>query len=263
LDGLCKECLILDARIDVTDKTGKKLPLSSEIYTHHIILSSVGEPATMPPLSIASSCLSTTPISDILAGLAGGSIQGFKIGDLVGKFGGLLRGKGPKAVSGGGKRIALPPPSGASPLAGGLPFLGGLFPSNIGGANVLLIKGHEANHVNWASVNGTGPKSGLWVGKDDKILNSVEVVNYKDTPQDVYFAIDAEYVDMKTKPADYLDVGFSVLNAMDCKDLGMSELYNLDCNALLIHNGPPEGQAEDLRESDIQHHSRSIPPRSS
>jgi hypothetical protein len=221
--------LILDARIDVTDKTGKKLPLSREIYTHHIILSNVGTPATMPPLSIASSCLSNTPISEILSGLSGGSIPGFKIG---GKFGSLLGGLSgpggrPKAMSraaGSAKQTAQPPPSGGSSLAGGLPLLGGLFPTtNIGGANILLIKGHETNHVNWASYNGTGPKSGLWIGKNDKILNSVEVVNYKDTPQDIYFAIDAEYLDMKSKPADYLDVGFSVLNAMDCKDLAMSE----------------------------------------
>ena len=189
----------------------------------------------MPPLTIASSCLSNTPISEILSGLSGGSIPGFKIGDLVGKFGGLLGGLSgpsgrPKATSraaGSGKQTPRPPPSGGSSLAGGLPFLGGLLPSNIGGANILLIKGHEANHVNWASYNSTGPKSGLWIGKNDKILNSVEVVNYKDTPQDIYFAIDAEYLDMKSKPADYLDVGFSVLNAMDCKDLGMSELLPL------------------------------------
>jgi hypothetical protein len=224
LDGLCKECLVLDARIDVTDQTGKKLPLSSEIYTHHIILSSVGTPATMPPLSIASSCLSNTPVSEILKGFTGGPLQGFNIGDLAGKFGGLLGGSlgGPKAAS-ISKRTAQSPRPRGNPKAGGLPFLGGLFPSNLGGTNILLIKGHEANHVNWASYNGTGPKSGLWIGKDDKILNSVEVVNYKDVPQEVYFAIDTEYIDMKSKPADYLDVGFSVLNAMDCKDLAMSE----------------------------------------
>jgi hypothetical protein len=177
----------------------------------------------MPPLTIASSCLSNTPVSEILKGLSGGFSQGFKIGDL-GKIGGLLGGafSGPKAAS-LSKRTAQSPPPRGNPSAGGLPFLGGLLPPNLGGANILLIKGHEANHVNWASYNGTGPKSGLWIGKDDKILNSVEVVNYKDVPQEVYFAIDAEYVDMKSKPADYLDVGFSVLNAMDCKDLAMSE----------------------------------------
>jgi hypothetical protein len=180
----------------------------------------------MPPLSVASSCLSNTPVSEILKGLSGGSVQGFNFGDLFGKFGGAFGGR-PKAVShaaASGEQAPRTPPPGGNPFAGGIPFLGGLFPQGIAGTNILLIKGHEANHVNWATYNGTGPKSGLWVGKDDKILNSVEVVNYKDTPQEVYFAIDAEYLDMKSEPTDYLEVGFSILNAMDCKDLVMSEL---------------------------------------
>src|ERR1700760_1491956 len=42
--SLCSSCLILDAKIDLTDKTGKKLPLNSEIYTHHILVSSIERP---------------------------------------------------------------------------------------------------------------------------------------------------------------------------------------------------------------------------
>lgn len=188
---------------------------------------------------MTSSCFSNSPLSEIASGLPGGlgTRPGFNLGNLAGKLGGLFGAAsagpaghpvGASSASGGSggihKPVTQPPPAGGLPFGGGP---AGLFPGGLRGTNILLVKGHEANHVNFASYNGTGPKSGLWVGKNDKILNSVEVVNYKDVPQDVYFTIDAEYLDFTSKPADYLEVGFSMLNAMDCKDLGMSELWLL------------------------------------
>jgi hypothetical protein len=36
LGGICKGCMIQSAKVDITDKNGKKLTLKDQVYTHHI-----------------------------------------------------------------------------------------------------------------------------------------------------------------------------------------------------------------------------------
>ncbi|KAF2418408.1 hypothetical protein EJ08DRAFT_739179 [Tothia fuscella] len=186
LGSVWKDCIVLDARIDATDKTGKKLDLSSEVYTHNIILSNAGQSRSVAPLTPQGSCTGSLPTNP-----SGGSNP----------FGGFnpFGGSAPKASRG----------------TGGSQF------SRLGNFRPVLIEGHKANHVSWAPTNNTAPKSGLWIGRDDKILNSVELVNYKEGPQDVYFTIDMEYLQFEKRPADYLEVGFVTMIAMDCADLQM------------------------------------------
>jgi hypothetical protein len=161
--ALCTSCLLLSARIDLTDKTGKKLPLNSEIYTHHIIVGGVEKRTIKPAVSAVALCKD-----------------------------------GPQTRRGGFADFS------ASPHA------------------IISIKGHEANAVDWATRNSeSSTKGGLWIGKSEALFNSVEIVNYKEQSQDVYFTIDAEYLQLDSKPTNHSDVGFAATIVFDCAEAVM------------------------------------------
>jgi hypothetical protein len=64
LGGICKGCMIQSAKVDITDKNGKKLTLKDQVYTHHINVidamnlfigkGNEGDPAVFSPLNTSS-----------------------------------------------------------------------------------------------------------------------------------------------------------------------------------------------------------------
>jgi hypothetical protein len=65
LGGICKGCMIQSAKVDITNKEGRKLTLKDQVYTHHINLmdsmsqfigkGNEGDPAVFSPLNLTSS----------------------------------------------------------------------------------------------------------------------------------------------------------------------------------------------------------------
>jgi hypothetical protein len=98
-------------------------------------------------------------------------------------------------------------------------------PSSIGlnSFSLFIAKGNEGDSTTFGVVNSTSVKSGYWIGKDDKLTSTAEVVNYKSVPQDVYLTIDIEYVNVNgPRPANYLDVTFGSIQVESCGSGGSS-----------------------------------------
>jgi hypothetical protein len=241
------------------------MDLSSHVYIHHIIMSGILQQQSMKPLLIPNaSCVGNYPDIQQIAnqfadqfGVAAPDLtkiansfgiaklpdlnqlasQFSEIGTQIGSIIGSIFSPAPASKSGGAAPVPTAKTGAPDPLAGFGSLLGGGFsgfpgfpgipglPAG-GNFNQLLIKGHEANHVQFAPLNNSGPMSGLWIGKDDKVLNSVELVNYKEVAQDVYFTMDMEYLPFDKKPTDILDVTFGGMFAADCADMMMRKLIS-------------------------------------
>jgi len=93
------------------------------------------------------------------------------------------------------------------------------------------------------------PESGFWIGSNDTIMMSVEIVNYKTTTQDVYLTLDLEYLNFDTRPKTYFKTEFASLNAFSCARIGMrppadrlvvyeTPVYDVQKNLYLVHLSP-------------------------
>ncbi|KAF2669008.1 hypothetical protein BT63DRAFT_248060 [Microthyrium microscopicum] len=93
-------------------------------------------------------------------------------------------------------------------------------------APILTAVAEEGGSSPYAGQNGTF-KSGNYLGKDQKILFSSEVVNYGNATKKIYAVAKLSYIE--GKPKDYMESGVAVLNVKECDD-GLTALR------------PPEGQ---------------------
>jgi hypothetical protein len=206
--GLCNNCMVLKGTAEVTDKDGKRLDLASKIYTHHVIVADLGERAmVLPPL---------TPSANACPG---GQKPEDSTGGLLGGMGGMSHGgANPKTPD---QSSSAAPPSGMghshgrrspqTPKAAGSPKKFSIF----------IGQGNEGDATIFAPINSTALKSGYWIGKDDRIAATAELVNYDTKTQDVYISIDVEYISMESRPKDYLDVGIGALKLMQCGELAL------------------------------------------
>jgi hypothetical protein len=85
---------------------------------------------------------------------------------------------------------------------------------------IILNKGQESNAINFMPPNQQKLKSGFWIG-NDTIMTSVEIVNYKNTPQDVYLSLDLEYLSFDTRPENYFRTEFASLFGIPCGPISM------------------------------------------
>jgi hypothetical protein len=189
LTGTCKECMVLRARTDITDAEGNRIGLDKDIYVHHILIVDQGEGKSMamaPMVALNSNC--TSP-----SGGSAGPMPGM---GMMGMGGGPKAGAGAPAMGGHGHRKR-----------------------QISSAkfSLFIAKGNEGDSTTYGAFNSTEVKSGYWIGKDDQLMSSAEVVNYKSVPQDVYLTIDMEYLSINgPRPSDYLDVAFGTLEVENC-----------------------------------------------
>jgi hypothetical protein len=215
LGGLCRDCMVLGARIDITDKEGNKLGLENKIYVHHIITMALGRTMTMAPLFPA---------------LNRGSCQGSPMGGGMGMMG------APKSTS-----------SDQGPKTGGHSH--GMLSKRQGMFSIFIGKGNEGDSTRFSALNNTVVKSGYWIGQKDKIGQTAEVVNYKNQSQEVYLTMDYEYNKMTgARPKEYLDVGLGAIQVEQCGNiyLGISKAFFFEQNMLTQYSAA-KGQGYHLQ----------------
>jgi hypothetical protein len=198
LGGICKNCMILSLRYDVTDVTGKKLLSKDEAYAHHMVLGSDVSGTPMSPLNINRMCT-----------------RGSR-----GSSGGLPLSPG---SPGGSAPPSSPPSLGLPPR---LPSLRELVDFFAKPPVIIINKGQEKNAINFMPLGPNQPESGFWIGSNDTIMTSVEIVNYKTTTHDVYLTLDIEYLSFDTRPKTYLKTEFAALQGISCAGIGMRKLFS-------------------------------------
>jgi hypothetical protein len=187
LGGLCKDCMVLGAKIDITDKNGNKLGLENQIYVHHIITMSLGRTMAMAPL-----------------------FPSFGKGSCAGK----------SSAGGGMGMMSAPKSAGSADGAKAGGHSHGMLVKRQGMFSIFVGKGNEGDATRFSALNNTAVKSGYWLGQKDKIGATAEVVNYKNEPQEVYLTLDYEYSKMPgARPNDYLDVGLGAIQVEQCGNI--------------------------------------------
>jgi hypothetical protein len=213
LTGFCQGCMLLDIHLDVSDKTGKLLVPKDQVYTHHMILGTYGKSA--PPNSLR--------VTSLCADAKGGQRGPTGLPSIADIAGGI-------------------PFQGAGPF--GLPFTPGNpteMMASFANSRMILVKGPEQNEINFMSSDGKAPKSGVWIDRNETIVTSVEVVNYKTVPQDIYFTADIEYIDFDTRPSSYIRTDMATFLGVDCENLLMRmsfhQIYKLFPNFMPRSSG--------------------------
>jgi hypothetical protein len=202
LGGMCQDCMVLQARADITDKDGKRLGMNEKVYTHHIVVTDQNRTSSMAPLLPGRS--SSSPSSSCAGGKGG-------MGGMGG-FGMMSSPKGSNAQGHGGHMKRSPQGlGGIGGMLGGMKF------------SMFIAKGNEGDASIFAPLNTKSPmKSGYWMGKGDQVLGMAEAISYKDVPQEVYLTIDYEYIPVNgPRPAEYLDVSFGTIMVTDCGELNL------------------------------------------
>jgi hypothetical protein len=215
LGGLCKDCMVLGARIDITDKDGNKLGLENQIYVHHIITMALGRTMAMAPL-----------------------------------FPSFSKGSCGSSSKGGGMGMMSAPKSSVpveAAKAGGHQH--GMLMKRQGLFSIFVGKGNEGDSTRFSALNNTVVKSGYWIGQKDKIGQTAEVVNYKNEAQNVYLTMDYEYSTMAgARPKDWLDVGLGAIQVEQCGNiyLGISKTLFIALDMLTQYSST-QGQAYHLQ----------------
>jgi hypothetical protein len=182
LAGICKECMVLQANMETSDKTGGKIGITEGIYTHHFITIDIGRSQVPNPVK--------TTCANGKGGLLGGGLSGMMT---------------PKPAA-----RAKTPTRQRRQLPGGSALFGP-------GMSVFVGKGNEAGHSIFAASNST-VKSGFYVSGKDKMYMTAELVNYEPQDRDVYVMLDYEYIPSPDgkRPADYMDVGMGSIAVDGC-----------------------------------------------
>jgi hypothetical protein len=231
--------MVLQAKADITDKNGNRVDLKDQVYTHHIIVANLARNMVMPAVLPA------------FSGFAGctGAAKGSGGTGSMGGMGGM---------SHGGSNPSAPtkPPTKRSPQspAKGSPAKGSSAPASGAGFSIFIGKGNEGDWQTFAPINSTAIKSGFWMGDNDRVTATAEVVNYKNVPQDVYFTIDMEYLPINgPRPADYLDVGIGALQVEQCGNPYLRQSWN-KCLSVACTDGNRscQGQVSHIRYARIK-----------
>jgi hypothetical protein len=178
LAGICKECMVLQANMETSDKTGSKIGITEGIYTHHFITVDLSRSQVPNPVK--------TTCADGKGGLLG--------------LGGMYAPKPAAHKAAAHQRRQL----GGSPLFGP-------------GVSVFVGKGNELGSSIFAAPNST-VKSGFYVSKNDRMYMTAELVNYEPADRDIYVMLDYEYIPSRDgkRPAEYMDVGMGSIAVDGC-----------------------------------------------
>jgi hypothetical protein len=208
--------MILSLHYDVTDVTGKKLLPRDEVYAHHMVLGSDMSGKPMNPLKVNRTCVNG------FGGLPSGSPGGFPSPPRLPR--GSAAPKGSSAPKGSVAPKGSPFPGGPPGFPGFPDFskLGDFF---VNPPVIIINKGQEKNAINFMFPDQGQLQSGFWIGQNDTIMTSVEIVNYKKIPQDVYLTLDLEYLSFDTRPKTYLRTEFASLIGIACAPIGMRKLF--------------------------------------
>ncbi|KAF2395827.1 hypothetical protein EJ06DRAFT_255790 [Trichodelitschia bisporula] len=209
ISGLCTDCMVLFAKADLATKTGEKADIGQGVYSHHVIITDIGHPMVMMPVTVR---------------CPGGGMGGFNFGGMMaGSKGGDAAAKGGSGMAGmshGGhapvvqRRQASDSP--LSGLLGALGKLGSTLSTLAPPISVFVGQGDEGSGLTFQT-KGSTLKSGFYLSAKDQLNMMAEVINYKNVGQDVYITLEYEYIpNLPTRPKEYLDVGMGAINVDPC-----------------------------------------------
>lgn len=212
LKGLCEGCMVLSAKSDIVHADGSKLDIGGDnVYSHHVIMTVMGR--------------SMAPINVVPGMCPDGKMGGFNFGDILG-------GSGMSHGSMGGGHADKPAAHGGMSMKQKIKrqLAGFQLPKGIDlnmitkfiKFSVFMGQGEDSSGLVFTDPTDT-IKSGFYLGKGDDMNMMAELINYNEAKKDVYVTLDYEYIpDMKTRPADYLQVGMNAINVDPC---GVQKLY--------------------------------------
>jgi hypothetical protein len=157
--------------------------------------------------------------------------------------------QGTQGMQGMQRVQGIGPPKGGAEHSHSTRQLGGKGANGFFNFDLFIIKGNEGNSQTFSPYNTINVKAGYWIGRDDRLsamvrsffgsyssdkadgmISQVEVVNYKNTLQEVYLTIDMEYLKFDAgRPNEYLDVSFGSIMAEQCGDLYLRKLNVSQC----------------------------------
>lgn len=206
--------MVLSAQADITDSKGEKRDVSTGVYSHHILMTTIGRPMVAMPIHVK---------------CPNGRMGGFNFGG--GAMGGMSHSGAPKPPT---KRQAPNPPK----------------PLGMGGFSVFLGQGDDGTAMTYMT-KGQNVKAGYYLSKTDSTNLMSEIINYKDEEQEVYVTLDYEYLpNMPTRPKEYLDVGLGAINVEPC---GIQNLKP-DSTKATKYTSPPWDVAGDGYLLDVKPH---------
>jgi hypothetical protein len=219
--GICRDCMILYAQGDITNKEGKKVSVQDGVYSHHVIISDVGR--TMVPMPAVARCpdgkiggFNFNPAT-MLAGMGGGS-KDSKGKDAKGAKGGMAKGghSHKKVKRQFGPEIEALMSNLLQTKAGVETFVNAMPP-----VSILIGGGDDGSATRFAPPAGSKIKTGFYVSPKNSMNLMAEVVNYDNKDKEIYITLDYEYIpNMPKKPADYYEVGMSAINVAPCAGTG-------------------------------------------
>jgi hypothetical protein len=216
VNGICAECMVLSAQADITDSRGEKKDVSSGVYSHHILMATIGRPMVVMPIVVR---------------CADGTMGGFRFG------GGAMGAMGAKGHAG-------------TPMTHGKRQIGGTPGPIKWGVSILLGQGDDGTAMTYMT-KGQKVKAGYYLSKTDSTNLMSEVINYKNEPQEFYVTLDYEYIpNMPTRPKEYLDVGLGAINVQPC---GLQNLKT-DAAKATKYTSPPWDVAGDGYLLDLKPH---------
>jgi hypothetical protein len=216
--GMCRNCQILYAQGDVTDKNGKKVSVQDGVYSHHVIMSDVGR--TMVPMPAVARC-------------PDGKIGGFNFNPAT-MLAGMGGSKEPKAATAAVPKGGMAKgghshkkrqfgPEIEKIMSDLLQTKQGIdtFVTNMPPISILIGGGDDGSATRFAPPAGSKLKTGFYVSPKDSINLMAEIVNYDNKVKEVYVTLDYEYIpNLPSKPTDIFEVGMAAINVAPCAGTG-------------------------------------------
>lgn len=198
MDGLCSDCMILEAGSVTTFQDGKRMGLSDGLYTHHIIFIDPVRAGVRTPLKPI--CGNGTGMIVKTPG-GGTSTQVQGDGDATGHSHGIE-----DAGHSHGHKVRRKVPLHRRQLD---------FPISL-----LVAIGHDGMpHV--FDAKGDEVNAGFYVGPSDPIIMMSELINYETKEKETYIRLEYEYLP-GGRPEGYLDVTQGFINMEGCTPMGLS-----------------------------------------
>jgi hypothetical protein len=194
--------MVLWAQADLAAKDGSKVDIGSGVYSHHILMSSIGH-AQVRPIVQPPACGNGKKPGSGFESLLGVGMNGMHGGGMSGKAGhGQTKHK---------RQI----PKGIDPAS-----IAKFMPKS----SVFIGQGDEGSPMTFVDPS-KSIKSGFYLGgggKDEAMVLLAEAINYNKISTEVYVKMEYEYIpNMSAAPKDYYDVGLAAINVSPCSDINL------------------------------------------
>jgi hypothetical protein len=212
LSGICNDCMFLSGSTYATYEDGSRADISTGVYNHHIAVVDVGK-TNIAPFDCKWN------MTALLEGMASGYLASAATMGGAKPAGGMGHGKGRRRVTNNPMKRSSGS-YGVQSLAKRQIGLPGTPVSQIFGS------GDDGSAQSYFSMD-PSLKAGYYIGKNDFILHTSELINYINTSQKVYITADVEYI--PGKPKGWSDAVMGAVSAVGCMPFGYCkcQLVNL------------------------------------